>query len=137
MTRLVVLLVLTALAIGVSLALQRRRPEAPSAPSYRAPTQVDRSDFAHADVARLVVVFTSATCDSCAAAWEIVSKLGTTAVATQELEVQASAALHKRYKIDGVPTTLVVDDQGVVEHSYFGPLDVDQLKIDVAGTKPS
>ena len=45
MTRLVVLVLLTLLAVGVAWALQRRRPEAPSAPSYRAPRQIDRDDF--------------------------------------------------------------------------------------------
>lgn len=132
MIRLVVLLILTAAAVGVSLALQRRRPEAPSAPSYRAPTQVDRADFVDPDVPMLIAVFTAATCNSCADVWAAVTALRAPGVVTQQLEVQQSADLHKRYKIDGVPTTLVIDDQGVVQHSYFGPLDIEQVSADLS-----
>ena len=136
MERLVVLLVLTVLAIAVSLVLQRRRPEAPTAPSYRAPVQIDRGDFDSADISTLVVMFTSATCDGCVTAWDIVRAgasegLANETVAVQKIEIEQTPDLHQRYKIDGVPTTLIVDDQVVVSKSYFGPLDradiVDQL----------
>ncbi len=133
MERLVVLLVLTALAVGVSLVLQRRRPEAPTAPSYRAPVQIDRCDFVSPDVATLVVMFTSVTCDGCVAAWDVVRAAageaadseiaGSKGVVIQKIEIEETPDLHQRYKIDGVPTTLIVDDQGVVLRSYFGPLD--------------
>ena len=64
MTRLIVLLVLTAAAVAIALLIQRRRPDPPSAPSYRAPTQLDRSDFDGIDTPILLVVFASTTCDS-------------------------------------------------------------------------
>lgn len=128
MERLVVLGVLTVAAVAVALVLQRRRPEAPSAPSYRAPTQVDLDDFARSDASRLVTVFTSATCMSCAAVWTTVEGFASSTVAVQRIEVQESPALHKRYKIDGVPTTLVIDSQGVVQQSYFGPVDEEALQ---------
>ncbi len=128
MERLVVLLVLTALAVGVSLLLQRRRPEAPTAPSYRAPVQIDRGDFVSPDIATLVVMFTSVTCDGCVTAWDVVRAVvgeaaATEGVAIQKIEIEQTPDLHQRYKIDGVPTTLIVDGQGVVLRSYFGPLD--------------
>lgn len=133
MDRLVVLLVLTTLAIGVSLLLQRRRPEAPTAPSYRAPTQIDRRDFDSPDIATLVVMFTSVTCDGCITAWDVVQDAVSDEVASevaaretvaiQKIEIEQTPDLHQRYKVDGVPTTLIVDSQGVVLRSYFGPLD--------------
>lgn len=128
MERLVVLLVLTALAVAAAALLQRRRPEAPTAPSYRAPSQVDRADFGGADSRQLVVVFTSATCNSCAAVWESVRPLQSDTISVQEIEIQSNPELHKRYKIDGVPTTLVIDDEGVVGTSFFGPIDSEALQ---------
>ncbi len=132
MERLVVLLVLTVLAIGVSLMLQRRRPEAPTAPSYRAPVQIDRGDFDSPDIATLIVMFTSVTCDGCIAAWDIVRDVASETAANgtvvvQKVEIEQTPDLHQRYKIDGVPTTLIVDAQGVVTRSYFGPLDRDEI----------
>ncbi len=122
------LVVLSALAVGVALLLQRRRPEAPSAPSYRAPTQIDRADFDPADRPILIVVFTSKTCDSCRGVWELVGGLDRPDTVVQRIAVEDDAALHKRYKIDGVPTTLVVDPHGVVQQPFFGPITPEELR---------
>ncbi len=134
MARILVLLGLTVVAIGVALVLQRRRPDPPSAPSYRAPTQVDRSDFNSPSSDILLAVFTSATCSSCAVALESASKViaGQSALSLQEIEVNRDAQLHSRYKIDGVPTTLIIDAAGVVTSSFFGPTDPEQLKTALA-----
>ncbi len=127
MTRLILLVVLAAVAVGAAWLLQRRRPEPPSAPSYRAPTQVDRADFHASPQAVLVVVFGSATCNSCPGVWETVQTVVASAqgdgpgVETERFDVQDNAAVHNRYKIDGVPTTLVVQPDGVVTASFFGP----------------
>lgn len=130
MTRLIVLIVLTAIAVGVAIALQRRRPEPPSSPSYKAPTQVDRDDFDAPGVDTLIAVFTSATCASCAIAVETARSVVAGAgdgVVMQDLEVNRDSRMHQRYTIDGVPTTLVVDAEGVVRASFFGPTDVSQV----------
>lgn len=122
MTRLIILVVLALAAVGVALLLQRRRPEPPSAPSYRAPSQLDRSDFAGSSELPLVVVFASTTCHSCPVVWEEVAQAGTAALVVERIDVQDDPRRHQRYKIDGVPTTLVVDPEGVVTASFFGPL---------------
>lgn len=122
MTRLIVLIVLALAAIGIALLLQRRRPEPPSAPSYRAPSQLDRSDFAGSSDLPLVVVFASTTCNSCPVVWEEVERAKTEALIIERIDVQDDAKRHQRYKIDGVPTTLVADADGVVTASFFGPL---------------
>ncbi len=127
MTRLIVLVVLAALAMGIAYLLQRRRPEAPSAPSYRAPTQVDRDDFAAPPADLLIAVFASTTCNTCPAVWATVEALKQPGVSAERIDVQDSPDRHKRYKIDGVPTTLVIDPEGVVQHSYFGLVDSDVL----------
>ncbi len=138
MERLLVLVILTVIAVGISLMLQRRRPEAPTAPSYRAPGQVDRADFVSEGADRLVVVFTSATCEGCITVWKVVSSMGSTDIAAsaniavQKVEIEETPNLHRRYKIDGVPTTLVIDRDGVVQKSYFGPIPAEVLLLDLA-----
>lgn len=135
--RLIALVVLTALAVGVALLLQRRRPDPPSAPSYRAPAQLDRDDFASPSAATLVALFASTTCNTCPTAWEAV--LGAAAerdddgLAVQRIDVQDDPTLHERYRIDGVPTTLIVDAEGVVVQAFFGPVTT----ADVTAALPS
>ncbi len=123
MIRLIVLIVLSLAAVGIAFALQRRKPEAPSAPSYRAPRQLDRSDFDVPSELDLVVVFASSTCDSCPQAWATVTGIEHSGTGAQRVLVQERPDLHKRYKIDGVPTTLVVGPDGAVHASFFGVVD--------------
>lgn len=132
MIRLVVLVVLTLVAVGVAYLLQRRRPEPPSAPSYRAPTQVDRDDFHAPPTDTLIAVFASKTCDTCPIAWEIAEALQRPGVTAERIDVQVDPDRHKRYKIDGVPTTLLVDPDGVVRKSFFGVVSPEVLGADLS-----
>lgn len=127
MTRVVVLVVLAAVAVVVALVLQRRRPDPPSAPSYRAPSQLDRDDFARPGASFLAVVFASATCNTCPAVWSLVESRADDRLAVQRIDVQDGAALHKRYRIDGVPTTVLADADGVVAATFFGPVTPEEL----------
>lgn len=122
MIRLAILIVLAVAAIGLALVLQRRRPEPPSAPSYRAPSQLDRNDFAGPNELPLVVVFASTTCNSCPVVWKEVERSKTDAFVIERVNVQDDPKRHERYKIDGVPTTLVVGADGAVSAVFFGPL---------------
>ncbi|MGF1599350.1 MAG: hypothetical protein ACFCVK_20965 [Acidimicrobiales bacterium] len=139
--RLVLLVALTAVAVGVALILQRRRPDPPSAPSYRAPAQLDRDDFDTAPGRLLVALFSSSTCDSCPVAWATIGRVighgGTARVDVQRIDVQEDAAIHRRYRIDGVPTTVVADAEGVVVQAFFGPMTDDELAAAVEGASPS
>ncbi len=130
MIRLVALVVLTIIAIAIAIVLQRRRPDPPTAPSYRSPSQLDRDDFVSSPGQVLVVLFASTTCDTCPRAWEAVeSVLGVLAGAfvAQRVDVQHDSEIHQRYRIDGVPTTIVADQQGVVVQAFFGPITPRQL----------
>ena len=127
MERLAILVVLMGLAVVVALLLQRRRPDPPSAPSYRAPRQLDRDDFARPEAATLVVVFASETCDSCPGVWDLVAPFESETTAVQQITVQSDAELHKRYQIDGVPTTIVAEADGAVVKAFFGPVVADDL----------
>jgi len=131
--RIVLAVVLALVALGVAWVLQRRqRPAAPARTGYSVPTQVDRADFDHAEVPWLVAVFTSATCDICAGVWDKARPLASDAVAVQELEYVARRDLHDRYRIEAVPSVLVVDAAGVVVKSFLGPVTATDLWAAVA-----
>ncbi len=127
MERLIILVVLMGLAVVIALVLQRRRPDPPSAPSYRAPRQLDRDDFEAPTSPILVVVFASETCETCPRVWDLVATLRSETVATQLVTVQGDPDLHQRYRIDGVPTTVVATADGVVVKAFFGGLTADDL----------
>ena len=137
MSRLVILVVLSALAVGVAVVLQaRRRPDRPTAPSYQAPTQLDRGDFTRPDAPWLVAVFASETCDSCARVWDAAAALEAGPVAVQHVVVQRDPGLHRRYGIDGVPTTVIADGDGVVRQSWLGPVGAADLWGELARLRP-
>ena len=122
MERLVIVAVVAAVAVVVALVVQRRQPAAaPVRTGYNVPGQLHRPDFVRPDADWFVAVFTSATCDSCAGVWDKVRVLESRAVAVQEVEVGADKELHDRYRIDGVPTTVIADREGVVRASFLGP----------------
>lgn len=133
MERLVLALVLAIVALGIAVALQRRqRSDAPVRTGYAVPAQVDRGDFAAPESPWLVAVFTSATCDSCTGVWDRAQALRSDAVAVQQVEHDADRVLHDRYRIEAVPTTLVVDPEGVVAASFIGPVTATDLWAAVA-----
>lgn len=128
MTRLLILVILVFVALGIAAVLRRRRPEPPSAPSYRAPSQVDRSEFAGTPGTPLLAVFASATCNTCPMVWAEVVEYEGAGLDVERIDVQDDPKRHQRYRIDGVPTTLVIDGDGVVLASFFGPLADGSLK---------
>jgi hypothetical protein len=133
MARLLPAVVLATVVAVVAVWLQRRRPgAAPVVERHHVPTSVDRADFVRSTADWLVLVFTSATCGTCAATWEVARQLESPAVATQEVEVGAEPALHERYGIDAVPTTIVCDAAGGVVRSFLGPVSATHLWAAVA-----
>ena len=133
MERVLIVTVIAVLAALVAAVIQRRRPPAlPADTGYHVPAQLHRADFTDPDRPWLVVVFTSATCSTCRGMWEKAQHLASDAVAVQEVEVGAERALHDRYGIDGVPTTVVADADGVVRASFLGPATATDLWAAVA-----
>lgn len=136
MTRLVILIVLALVAVGVAYLLQRRRPDPPSAPSYRAPAQLDRNDFDRPDRPYLAVVFASTGCNTCPEVWSLVEPMGDEELVVQRIDVEDDGGgLHQRYRIDGVPTTVLADGQGVVTATFFGPVPAEELAEAVTGLR--
>ncbi|HVX17332.1 MAG TPA: hypothetical protein VHA73_04810 [Acidimicrobiales bacterium] len=141
MVKFIVAGALIVVAVVVAWVLQRRtRPGAPvQGRTWAVPGQVHRPDFSSPDVPWLVAVFTSATCDSCAAVWAQAAPLASSTVAVQEVAWQGQRALHDRYGIEAVPTVLVIDSAGVVRASFVGRPPDGELAGTVAGldTPPS
>ncbi len=132
MERLVVLVVLALVAVAVAAVLQRRRPDPPSAPSYRAPSQLDRDDFDRPNSPLLAVVFASTACHTCPEVWEALGPHGDEELVVQRVDVEDHSDLHRRYRIDGVPTTVLADAQGVVTATFFGPVGDAELSDAIA-----
>ncbi len=125
----VVILVVVGL---VAWRLQRRPPAPPPRDSYPVPKQLDRNDFPRPDAAWLVVLFSSSDCDSCQGLGEKVLALESAEVATVEVERHEQLALHDRYDLAAIPTTLVVDADGVVRKSFVGAFTATDLWAAVA-----
>lgn len=128
MERLLIVAVVAVVAVVVAVLVQRRQPAAaPVRTGYNVPGQLHRPDFARPDAEWLVVVFSSATCSTCAGVWEKVQVLASDVVAVQDVEVTTARELHDRYRIDGVPTTVIADADGVVRGSFLGPVSASDL----------
>ncbi len=127
MERLLLLVVVAAVAATAARLVQRRRPDAPVRTGWTVPEQLDRDDFERPDAPWLVVVFTSATCDSCASMMATAAPLASLDVVVQEIEVGSRRAVHDRYAIDAVPMVLMCDGLGVVRGHHVGPVSATHL----------
>jgi len=125
--RLIILVVVAAAAATLAFLVQRRRPDAPIRTGWTVPEQLDRRDFARPDAPWLVAVFTSASCDSCAAVVDVAGPLASDAVAVDVVEVGERRKVHDRYAVDAVPMVLLVDTLGVVRDHHLGPVSATHL----------
>jgi len=128
---LIVPVVVAALAAALARAVARRRTDAPTTVAGF-PEQVDRSDFRRPEAPWLVLVFTSATCGTCAEVTSKASVLESDQVAVVECEYGADRAMHERYGITAVPLTVVVDSDGAVSAQFAGPVKAQDLWAAVA-----
>ena len=127
MDRLLVLVVVAAAAAALAYLVQRRRPDAPIRTGWMVTEQLDRQDFARPNAPWLVAVFTSASCDSCAAVVDVAGPLASGAVAVDVVEVGERHEVHDSYAVDAVPMVLLVDALGVVRDHHLGPVSATHL----------
>jgi hypothetical protein len=122
MSRVLLVLVLVLVAAGIAAWFGRRQDQGrPVTTRGNLPTHVRRSDFVRPDAPWLVVLFSSATCASCAEARQVVEPLESDEVAVTEIEFTAQRVLHERYDIDSVPSVIVCDGSGAVRAEFLGP----------------
>jgi hypothetical protein len=121
-------------AVAVGLVLRRRQAvDVPTQPDYAAPAQLDRADFPSAAAEQwLVVVFSSATCTTCADVVRKAAVLESRYVAVVDAEYSNARELHAKYHIDGVPIVVIADQDGVVRKSFVGPMSATDLWAAVA-----
>ena len=120
-----------ALVVG-ALLRRRRTVDAPTQPTFSAPAQIDRADFAEVSTPWLVAVFSSASCTACA---DVVAKakvLSCAEVGVVDVEYSAAATLHRKYHVDAVPIAVIADHAGVVRASFVGPMTATDLWAAVA-----
>lgn len=127
MIRIAVIALVVVAAVAAGQISRRRAPDAPTQATSETPTQLDRADFLQLDAQWLVVVFTSATCNSCTDVAAKAKVLASKQVAVQVVEYSQNRELHKRYAIDSVPCLLMADASGVVRQSYLGPVTATDL----------
>lgn len=132
MERPLIAVAVVAVALVVAWLVQRRRPEAPTGGRWSVPGQLDRADFPAPATPWLVAVFTSATCDACAATVTKAEALASPSVAVAEVELGTEPELHRRYGIDAVPLLVLADAEGVVRASFVGPPSATDLWAAVA-----
>ena len=126
--RIVIAVAILAVAAGVAWWLERRRVAAPPTQGRAVvPQQLDRNDFARPDAPWLVVLFTSEHCDSCAGLYDKAKPLESPDVSVTEVEYGANPELHRRYKIDAAPITVLVDSAGVTRESFVGAFAATEL----------
>lgn len=135
MDRLAVAVAIVAVAALVAVVVRRRRPDPPTQRSGNVPAQLDRADFALSDAPWLVIVFTSATCHTCADVARKAAVLASDEVAVAEIEFGANRMLHERYRIDAVPTLVIADRAGIVRKSFLGPVTASDLWAGVAAAR--
>lgn len=126
MIRLLIVVVVAGVAACAGF-VTRRGTDPPTQPVHTTPTQLDRADFVDPQVPWLVVVFSSATCHTCADIEAKAKVLKSEFVAIHICEFGAQKELHKRYNIDAVPTLLMADCDGVVQQSFVGPVTATDL----------
>lgn len=133
MDRLVVAAVIVAVVGLIAVAARsRRRPDAPTQRTFSVPEQLDRADFVRPDAPWLVAVFSASTCDVCAGVIERAEVLESTEVAVAAVDFESDPRLHRKYRIDAVPTLVVCDQQGVTRASFMGPVNATDMWAAVA-----
>lgn len=121
-----------AVAVVAGLVLRRRQQVAAPTQVHQAmPAQLDRADFA-ATQPWLVVVFSSASCHTCADVVRKAEVLESAGVGVVDVEFTANRQLHLKYRIDAVPIVVVADDQGVVHAGFVGLVTATDLWAAVA-----
>jgi thioredoxin-like negative regulator of GroEL len=90
------------------------------------PTRVPASEVGlAADVA--IVVFTEKSCHSCQDVVRLIRGPAGAGLPVADIEYGTSPELHRKFDIDTVPTTVIVDEQGTVVAGWVGRIDLSEF----------
>lgn len=143
MTNVVVALVIVFVVGGIAVMARRRQQvDVPTQKAFTVPSQINRRDFDRHQLDRtggddagpewLVVVFTSSACHICADVWDKAQVVASRHVGVFQADYESERTLHERYGIDAVPTLVICDRDGVVQHHFLGPVSATHLWAAVA-----
>jgi len=90
------------------------------------PTRIPATEVG-LDAGPAIIIFTESTCDSCQEVVRLIRGPAGAGIPVADVEFGAEPALHRRFGIDTVPTTLVVDREGSVVGGWTGRVDVGEL----------
>ena len=132
MTRLFIAVALAGLVALASRLVDRRRASHPLVVRRGAlPTQVPAVEVG-LGVGPAIISFTELTCRSCQDAISLIRGPAGGGIPVADIEYGAQPELHKRFDIDTVPTTVVVDDKGSVVAGWTGRIDLRELTVALA-----
>jgi hypothetical protein len=130
--RIIIAILILATVGGVALLMRRRPPDAPPRDVYPVPKQLDRADFPRPDAPWLVALFSSTTCDSCRGLGDKLAPLASVDVAVCDIDFEQEEAVHRRYELAAIPTTVIADREGVVRRAFVGAFTATDLWAAVA-----
>ncbi len=123
MDRLIVAVVLVVLSVAAAVVINRRQAGAPFTIRHGAVPSRVRPEDVGLPAGAAIVIFTEATCRSCQQALALVKGPAGAELPVAEIEYGQQRPLHDQYGIDTVPTTVVVDAEGVVVGGWTGSVD--------------
>ncbi|MDG1196986.1 MAG: thioredoxin family protein [Actinomycetota bacterium] len=127
MVRLLIAFTLILISISIAVIVERRKVENPfSVKRNQLPTLVPPQDFGLEPEAA-IIVFTESTCRSCSAVLALLRGPAGANVTVTEVEYGENLDLHRKYGIDTVPTTVLVEGDGNVVEGWIGKIEVGEL----------
>ena len=133
MTARIVIAIVLVVAVGAVAWSMRRKPsDPPTRDVFPVPKQLDRADFPRPGTPWLVVLFSSATCESCHGLDAKLGPLASDDVSVCDVDFEQQADLHRRYDLAAIPTTVVADRDGVVRRAFVGAFTATDLWAAVA-----
>jgi len=124
------------IALVVSTLARRHASPAETEADHHIPDHLDGTDFNNPDGRRMLVVFSSNKCDTCAVVVESAMKLDFPWLMVDVVDIETREGLHNKYGIDAVPVTLLAETSGHVVKSFLGPAGLALMKQAIADAWP-
>ena len=132
MSRVIVAAVLAGFATLVAFVVDRRRISRPLAVRRGPlPMQIPGVEVG-LDAGPAIIIFTESNCLSCRDAVSVIRGPAGAGISVADVEYGERPQLHKRFGIETVPTTVVVDAAGSVVAGWIGRIDLSELTLALA-----